>query len=160
MFSAHKYPIQTFRAIRGPKAPPGAPLRPHLGSWGPHYLEMVTNGATMQSFMILAQTICSTRANILSRLFMCIPFQGPRLFWPKIAEIAKSGQKSQHATKSVIWPRIKKCHKIKITFHPHFCSKFQGPIQFWPKIAEIAKSGRKEPARDQIPYLASDQKMS
>ena len=90
----------------------------------------------------------------------CFKFQGSRPFRPKIAKIAKSGQKSQHATRSVIWPRIKKCHKMKYTFHPHFCSKFQGPRPFGPKIAKIAKSGRKKPARDQICYLASNQKMS
>ena len=67
----------------------------------------------------------------------CSKFQSSRLFWPKIAEIAKSGQKSQHATRSVIWPQIKKCHKMIYTFHPHFCSKFQGPRPFRPKIAKI-----------------------
>ena len=78
----------------------------------------------------------------------CSKFQSFRPFWPKIAEIAKSGQKSQHATRSVIWPQIKKCHKMIYTFHPHFCSKFQGPRPFRPKIAKIAKSGQKKPARN------------
>ena len=56
-----------------PKHPQGTPLRPHVGSWRPHQLVRVTNGAAMQSFIQIAQTICSTCANNLVRLFMCIP---------------------------------------------------------------------------------------
>ena len=67
----------------------------------------------------------------------CSKFQSFRPFWPKIAEIAKSGQKSQHATRSVIWPQIKKCHKMNYTFHPHFYSKFQGSRLFWQKIRDL-----------------------
>ena len=52
-------------------------------------------------------------------------------------------RKTKKVNSSVIWPRIKKCHKMKHTFHPHFCSKFQSPRPFWPKIAELTKSGQK-----------------
>ena len=63
-----QHKLESFGASGGPKAPLGEPLKPHGGSWEPQYLEKVTNGATMQSFMILAQTICAARANIPSRL--------------------------------------------------------------------------------------------
>ena len=36
-----------------------------------------------------------------------------------------------------IWPRIKKFHKMKYTFHPHFCSTFQGPRLVWPKLTDL-----------------------
>ena len=50
------------------KHPQGTPLRPHVGSWGPHQLKKVPNGAAMQSFIQVAQIICSTCANNLVRL--------------------------------------------------------------------------------------------
>ena len=46
-------------------------------------------------------------------------------------------RKIKNVNSSVIWPQIKKCHKMKYTFHPHFCSKFQGPTQFWPKLTDL-----------------------
>ena len=52
-------------------------------------------------------------------------------------------RRTKKVNSSVIRPPIKKCHKMKYTFHPHFCSKLQGPRPFGPKIAKITKSGQK-----------------
>ena len=50
------------------KHPQSTPIRPHIGSWGPHQLQRVANGTVMQSFIKIAQSICSMRANNLPRL--------------------------------------------------------------------------------------------